>query len=105
MIDWGGMLRQLRLESGRTQGQVAEAMGATAAYLSNLERQRGHPSLDLLGRLAEVYGVPLERLLLEAITLDDMKALDATDRRHYRLLRHAMRDAYPVQELGQEEDP
>jgi len=97
------MLRQVRFESGSTQAQIAEAVGVTPSYLSSLERQHRPPSPDLLEKLAEVYGVPLERLLFEAISLDDLKALDAADRRTYRLLRSAVRDAYPVQEEDEDD--
>ena len=53
-------LRQLRLNSGMTQEQVAENIGVTRQALSSYESGRTRPDIDMLLRLSEVYGTDLE---------------------------------------------
>lgn len=56
-------LRQLRMVSGMTQEQAAEKLGVTRQALSGYETGRTRPDLDMLMRLAEIYGTDLEGIL------------------------------------------
>jgi transcriptional regulator with XRE-family HTH domain len=51
-----GNLRQLRLDGGLKQAELAEASGVTDATISRIERGRFAPSQDLLRRLAGALG-------------------------------------------------
>lgn len=55
-MNWGSVvgdnLKRLRKARGLTQLQVAEAAGLDLRYLGSIERGRGNPSVDVLGRLA-----------------------------------------------------
>ena len=56
-------LRQLRLARGMTQEQAAQQLGITRQALSSYETGRTRPDVDMLQRLAELYGTDLEGLL------------------------------------------
>ena len=53
---FGKRLRQLRLDAGWTQEQLAEAAGITTTYTSDLERGTKVPSLTILLRLSRALG-------------------------------------------------
>ena len=59
----GTQLRKLRLESGMTQAQLAEAAGVADATVSRIERGRLTPSVDLVERLAGALRRPASDLL------------------------------------------
>lgn len=60
MISISNNLRQLRLNSGLTQEQVAEKIGVTRQALSSYESGRTRPDIDMLLRLSEVYGTDID---------------------------------------------
>lgn len=65
----GALLADLRVAKGLTLRQVEKATGKAVsnAYLSQLEKGKiQRPSPNVLHRLAEVYGVPYERLMEKA---------------------------------------
>ena len=65
----GIVLADLRKAKGLSLREVQEATGGAVsnAYLSQLERQKiKKPSPNVLRSLAEVYGVPYERLMEKA---------------------------------------
>ena len=51
-------LRRLRLERGVSQQKIALDVDMSLSYLSNIERGKANPSVDLLGRIADSLGVP-----------------------------------------------
>ena len=53
----GPNLRRLRTERGETQGQMARALGISAAYVNLLENNQRSVSVAILLRLSQVYGV------------------------------------------------
>jgi len=57
LLAWN--LRRLRAERGVSQERLAADTGVDRAYLSELEREQGNATLDLLDRLAEVLGVEI----------------------------------------------
>jgi len=58
----GPKLRTMRMERGKSLAEVAEAVGVSAGYLSNVERTQNEPSLSVLHRLAQYYGLDLSDL-------------------------------------------
>ncbi len=56
-------LKQLRLDRGMTQEEVAARLHITRQAVSSYESGRTRPDIDTLMRLAEVYGVELESIL------------------------------------------
>jgi len=66
----GDKLRQARLERGITQEQIAEKMGlVNNSYISQVENNIKHPSLEKVNEWADILGLSqeeLEDLILEA---------------------------------------
>jgi transcriptional regulator with XRE-family HTH domain len=69
-MTFGKKLKQLRIEKGLTQQQLAERLGyVTNSYISDVERGHFIPSRDKLKRIARALGVPfkvLDDMLLES---------------------------------------
>lgn len=63
----GEVLLKARKNKHYTMAQVAEMVGVTAGYISNLEKNRLEPSLSLLRDLADKLGVPPSVLITEEI--------------------------------------
>jgi transcriptional regulator with XRE-family HTH domain len=57
LLAWN--LRRLRAERGISQERLAADTGVDRAYVSELEREQGNPTIDLLDRLAQVLGVEI----------------------------------------------
>ena len=56
-------IRQLRLERGINQKELGNAVGVSKQSVSNWENGNIMPSIDLLIRLADVFGVSTDYLL------------------------------------------
>ena len=59
----GAMLAALRKGRGMTQAELAEQMGVTDKALSKWERDISCPDVNVLPRLAELFGVSVDELL------------------------------------------
>ena len=59
----GKKLAALRKERGLTQQQLADALGASQSVVAYYERRAANPSLELLQKLADFYGVPVASLV------------------------------------------
>lgn len=59
----GARLRAARRARNVTQAQLAEAVSRTVEAVSNIERGRSLPPLDVLDRAAELLGVSLADLV------------------------------------------
>lgn len=59
----GPQLRQLRREHQQTQADMARALGLSPAYVNLLENNQRSLSVQVLMRLAEVYGVDWREIL------------------------------------------
>ncbi len=69
---FGTYMRTLRKEKGLTLKQVEKEAKVSNAYLSQIERGlRNPPHPDILRRLAEVYDVTHQELLIEAGYLEN----------------------------------
>lgn len=62
MMFSGAKLRFYRYRSGRTQDELARAVGVTSAYLSNVEHGKRVPSPSLMEELARALSVKVEDL-------------------------------------------
>ena len=63
VVDLATRLRAQRRSLGLTLAEVAEAADLSMTYLSNIERGRGNPTLDVLTRVAAVLGVDIGALV------------------------------------------
>ena len=56
-------IKELRTgESGLTQSQLAETVGATRQTIIAIEQEKYAPSLELAFRIANAFGVPFEQV-------------------------------------------
>jgi transcriptional regulator with XRE-family HTH domain len=68
---FGEKLRGLRRQHQLTQVDVAKALAlGTQAHISNLESHRKEPSIDLVLRIADFFGVTTDYLLRDSIPLE-----------------------------------
>jgi transcriptional regulator with XRE-family HTH domain len=63
LLAWN--LRALRTAKSLSQERLAIDAGVDRAWVSELEREQGNTSVDLLDRLAEALDVPIAALLAE----------------------------------------
>ena len=57
--------RLLRKKKKLTQGELSKLLNVSSAYISQLELGIRHPSLPLINRIAQVFGVNISYLLEE----------------------------------------
>lgn len=76
MVDFGTILKQLRLSTGMTQKEVAEKIGVTKSVISYYELQERTPSPEILVKLASMFNVTTDYLL--GIERDSSSTLDIT---------------------------
>ena len=61
-------LRRLRLDHDYTQKQIGEMLNLSRQAYSNYETGKRIPEIDLLIRIADIYGVKLEQLVTQTCT-------------------------------------
>jgi len=61
-VQFGSRLRQLRIARNITQLQLAEACGVSVESISNIERGKHGPRLELISDLAFSLSVPVSEL-------------------------------------------
>ncbi len=59
----GKKVRELRIQNGLTQNEVAQALNVTPGYISNVENNRSAMTLRLLMYYAELTHVSLDSLI------------------------------------------
>ena len=55
--NYGALVKSLRQKMGLTQNQVAESLGVTPGYISNVENNRTAMSLRILTYYAKLCGI------------------------------------------------
>lgn len=63
IFDFGYRLRELRVQKKLTQAQVAKRLSLSKATISGYENNIKTPSLDVLVKLANLYGVSSDYIL------------------------------------------
>ena len=81
--DYGTHIKHIRQKMGLTQNQVAEALGVTPGYISNVENNRTAMSLRVLIYYAKLVGCSLDFLVGN---LDPEYAETALDRKLYDVI-------------------
>ncbi len=59
----GRNLRRLRQERDWSQEELAHESGLHRTYISDLERVARNPTITVVDRLAQTFGVPIGQLL------------------------------------------
>ena len=74
-MDVGNKLKELRMQNGLTQQQLATQLGVTKSVISFYERQERAPSPEVLRKMAAIFRVSSDFLL----DIDRTKRLDVSD--------------------------
>ena len=81
--NYGSLVKNLRLQNGLTQNQVAESLGVTPGYISNVENNRTAMSLRILTYFGRLIGCSLDSLVGE---LEPEYYETALDREIYQII-------------------
>ena len=81
--NYGTLIKNLRIQNGLTQNQVAESLGVTPGYISNVENNRTAMSLRILTYYARLVGCSLDSLVGE---LEPEYSETALDRELYKAI-------------------
>jgi transcriptional regulator with XRE-family HTH domain len=85
-VGLGSRISELRLKNGQSLQEVAEAVGVSKAHIWELEKGRtDNPSMALVTRLADHFGVSIRYLVGEDINAND------ADEELARMFRQASR--------------
>lgn len=88
MVDFGRKLKELRIQEGLSQKQLAERVKVTKSVISYYELQERYPSPEILIKLANIFHVSTDFLLgIEKQQTLDISGLDEED---IRLLQHTI---------------
>lgn len=67
----GEALRLLRIFNGYKSAQLAEMLGLSQSYISELENNKKQPTMDVLERYAKIFKMKKSTLLLFAESLEE----------------------------------
>ena len=91
-VDFGQRLKELRVQAGMTQLQLAQRMGVTKSVVSFYELQERTPSPDILGKLSGIFKVSTDYLLgLDPRETIDISGLSREDIAIMRALAESLR--------------
>lgn len=92
MVDFGEILKRLRMQEGMTQQQLATKLGVTKSVVSYYELQARTPSPAILVKLAAIFHVSTDHLLgLEKREFLSLEGLSEEDIITLRRLASALR--------------
>ena len=91
-VDFGQRLKELRVQAGMTQLQLAQRMGVTKSVVSFYELQERTPSTDILVKLSGIFKVSTDYLLgLDPRETIDISGLSREDIAIMRALAESLR--------------
>lgn len=67
----GDVLKRTRIIYGYKASKMSSELGISASYLSEIENNKKQPSLELLQKYANIYGIRLSSLILLSENMDD----------------------------------
>ncbi len=67
-MSFSAKIKKLRSEFGWSQGQLAEKIGSEVQRVSKYERGVSFPSTEMAAKIAKVFQVSLDYLILDEIT-------------------------------------
>ena len=91
-VDFGQRLKELRVQAGMTELQLAQRMGVTKSVVSFYELQERTPSPDILVKLSGIFKVSTDYLLgLDPRETIDISGLSREDIAIMRALAESLR--------------
>lgn len=79
-------LRLLRVFHDMKQGELAEKLGLSKSYISEIENGNRTPSLDVIEKYAEYFRIPASSILFFAEQLEDAHLKKSTPQRARRAI-------------------
>ena len=67
----GDVLKRTRAIYGYRANEMCTMLGISASYLSEIENNKKKPSLEILEKYAEIYGIRLSSLILLSENIDE----------------------------------
>ena len=67
----GDVLKRIRIIYGYKASEMSSELGISASYLSEIENNKKQPSLDLLQKYADIYGIRLSSLILLSENMEE----------------------------------
>ena len=67
----GDVLKRTRIIYGYKASEMSLELGISASYLSEIENNKKQPSLELLQKYADIYGIRLSSLILLSENMDE----------------------------------
>ncbi len=67
----GDILKRLRTIYGYKANEMSTTLGISSSYLSELENNKKQPSLEILRKYSDIYGIKLSSLILLSENLDE----------------------------------
>ena len=59
----GKNLKKIRIEKGISQSGIADLLGVSRGFVSNIENGKTNPTLATIARLSKALGVSIEELI------------------------------------------
>ncbi|TDP53727.1 helix-turn-helix domain-containing protein [Aminicella lysinilytica] len=67
----GDILKKTRNIYGYKASEMSDKLGISKSYLSEIENNKKKPSLDLLEKYSDIYGIKLSSLILLSENFDE----------------------------------
>ena len=67
----GDVLKRTRAIYGYKATEMSSQLGISASYLSEIENNKKQPSLELLKKYSDIYGIKLSSLILLSENIED----------------------------------
>ena len=74
-IKIGKKLQTIRKSNGYTQEQLAEQIGVSVRYVSDVEQDRAKPSYEVLIKICNIFKISLNQVFSEYLTVTENKSL------------------------------
>ena len=78
----GDVLKRTRIIYGYKASEMSSELGISASYLSEIENNKKQPSLDLLQKYADIYGIRLSSLILLSENMDEVRQRNCLCQKH-----------------------
>lgn len=76
----GDILKRTRMIYGYKASEMSELLQISKSYLSEIENNKKKPSLDLLEKYSEIYGMKLSSLILLSESYEDANKRNKGDK-------------------------
>lgn len=95
----GEAIKDIRVKKKISQGSLAETLEISQSYLSQVERGRKKPSLELLEKISKKLEIPVFYFMLNALDVDvDIKEGKRDSYRQIRPIINSMVEKFFIEE-------